>query len=124
MTELSIEDILAIHRLAIEKWGGKGGLNADTVACIGSVLHTATYNDGLIGYAAGVLCYFARAQHFPDGNKRVSWGSCVRVLELNGYTLSVDSEIAIAFVRDEIAVENLGVAEIAERISSWLDVLE
>ncbi len=123
MNTLSVEEILELHREAIRKWGGDGTLKGDTIANIGSVLYSAQYNDGLLGYAAGLLCYFARAQHFMDGSKRVGWGSCVRALEVNGYTLDVEVESAIAFVT-AVVLENSPVSDIADRLATWLCILE
>lgn len=54
-----------------------------------------------------------------DGSKRLGWSACVRALELNGYALQVDEEEAHQFVL-EVVIDNLRVADIAERLSEWL----
>ncbi|HEU4735007.1 MAG TPA: Fic family protein [Kofleriaceae bacterium] len=124
MVELSVEDILEIHKRGIERWGGDGRLKAETRDAVGAALYSASYHDGVIAYAAALLCYLARAQHFMDGSKRTGWGSCVRALELNGFTLDVTDESAASFVKDAVVVGRMDVADIAERISDWLTLVE
>lgn len=118
--ELTVEDLLQVHALGIENHGGgNSSVPIDAAARMGSVLYTAAYNDGLLGYAAGILCYIARAQHFIDGSKRTAWGGCVLALERNGYTLSVGTEEAAAFVL-RVTNENLEPDEVAEQLAEWL----
>ena len=120
MRELTIEDLIEVHAIGIrDHGGGDPTVPYDARDHMGSVLHSASYNDGVLGYAAGVLCYIARAQRFTDGNKRTGWGGCVRALELNGYTLDVGVEEAAAYVL-RVANENLEPDEIADQLAEWL----
>ena len=122
MQELTVDDLVALHQLGIELHGGLGSLTERAYAGVGSVLHTATYHEGVLGYAAAILCYMGRAQHFLDGNKRAAWLGCVRALEINGYFLDVTTEDAISFV-ERLVTGNLEAPEVADQLSMWLAVL-
>lgn len=122
MVELGVEDLIALHLLGIERHGGLGTVTRAARDAMGTVLHSATYHEGLLGQAAAILCYIARAQHFTDGNKRVAWLGCTRLLEINGFYLKVTTDDAITFVH-RIVTENLEVPEIADQLSQWLEEL-
>lgn len=123
MQELSVDDLIELHQLGISLHGGASDVPATAPGAMSGVLFTATYNGGLLGYAGGILCYLARAQHFVDSNKRVAWLGCVRALEINGYYLKVETDDAIEFVK-RIVLEKLDVSEVAEQLAEWLEVLE
>lgn len=123
MRELTVEDMLELHALGIAQHGGSGVVPATAPDRIASILNAATYNAGILGYAAGILCYTARAQHFVDGNKRVAWLGCVRALEINGFYLRVEDAEAVSFVQ-RIVIENLDAPEIADTLGPWCEVLK
>lgn len=120
MRELTVDDLIKVHTIGIrDHGGGDPTVPLDAPDHMGTVLHSASYNDGVLGYASAILCYIARAQRFTDGNKRTAWGGCVRALEVNGYTLDVGVEQAAAFVL-RVANENLEVDDVAEQLADWL----
>lgn len=123
MKELGVQDLMSLHALGIARWGGDGSVPATAPDAMGSVLHSALYNEGLLGYAAGILCYIARAQHFTDGNKRTAWLGCTRALEVNGFYLKVETPDAISLV-ERIVLEHLDPADVAEQLAPWLEVIE
>jgi prophage maintenance system killer protein len=128
--ELTIDDIVEIHAIGIEMWGGDGSLRPDTRdrvdgalgAAIAAAMYASTGENDVLAYAAGVLTYLGRAQYFVDGNKRAAWGGCVRALETNGYTVVASTEDIISLV-GSMVVERLSVEEIADRLGLWIEIL-
>ena len=114
---LSVEHVLAIHKSAIENFGGSDGLSdaallhsavAAPQASFGGV---STFAD-TVEVAAAYLYYLCSNHPFVDGNKRVALGACLVFLKINGYRTAPDSEdwenltLAVAaslLSRDEIA---------------------
>ena len=123
MIELTVEDLLYLHRRGIERHGGSPIVPETAPGALSSALHSASYNEGILGYSAALLTYIAKAQHLSDGNKRLAWSACVRTLELNGFTLEVGDDDAEAFVL-RIVKERLEVAEVADELANWLIELE
>lgn len=125
MHELTVDDLMELHAKGIREHGGIATVPVTARDRMGSVLHSASYHveSGVLAYASSILCYIARAQHFTDGNKRAAWLGCVRALEINGFYLKVETVVAVAFV-DDIVINDLEVAEIAERLSAWIEVIE
>lgn len=120
MRELTVDELVEIHELAIrDHGGGDASLTVAARHAMGSVLHSASYRSNLLGYAAAILCFIARAQHFTDGNKRTAWGGCVRALEINGFTLEVEVPAAAEYVV-RVANHNLGPEEVANQLADWL----
>jgi death-on-curing protein len=114
---LSVEHVLAIHRAAIENFGGSDGLRdaallhsavAAPQASFGGV---STFAD-TVEVAAAYLYYLCSNHPFVDGNKRMALGACLVFLKINGFRTVPDSEdwenltLAVAaglLSRDEIA---------------------
>jgi prophage maintenance system killer protein len=120
MRELTVDELLELHQLGFKHGPGNAVVPHDAPGRLSSVLYTARYyQDNVLGYAAGILCYIARAQIFIDGNKRVAFGGCVRALEVNGFTLNVGAEEAADYVL-RVVNERLDVADIAEQLAEWL----
>lgn len=120
MNELTVADLIEVHAIGVrDHGGGDPTVPYDAREHMATVLHSAGYNDGVLGYAAAILCYIARAQRFTDGNKRTAWGGCARALEVNGFSVEVGVEEAAAFVL-RVVNENLEVEEIAEQLAEWL----
>lgn len=65
MKELGVEDLMAQHALGIERWGGDGTVPRTARDAMGSVLHSALYNEGLLGYAAAILSTSRRRSTSP-----------------------------------------------------------
>jgi len=127
MVELSVQELLELHRLGMQKHGGLNRVPEEAPARLGSALFTASYQENPLGYAAALLFYIATAQHFPDGNKRLAFSACVRALEVNGLTVEVDDETGEAFVigiveRNESHSSRSAeiISDIAEQLADWL----
>ena len=94
---LSVEIVIEIHAEAISRFGGSDGLRdfalleSAVAACQASFGGASPFED-TIEIAAAYLYYLSGNHAFVDGNKRVALGSCLVILQLNGYTPAPDSE--------------------------------
>ncbi len=103
MTEpafLTLDEVLAIHRDQIRRYGGRPGirdlnllasaLGAPAASYGGELLHTDLYE-----MAAAYLFHIARNHPFIDGNKRTALMAALGFLGLNGWTLEADPDILL-----------------------------
>jgi death-on-curing protein len=94
---LSVAHVLAIHRAAIEGFGGSEGLRDLTLlqsavfAPQASFGGASTFSD-TVEVAAACLYYLCRNHPFVDGNKGGALGACLVFLKINGYRTAPDSE--------------------------------
>lgn len=106
---ISKERILALHREAINRYGGDPTQRLADVGCvegrIGSAATAVGYLEagdedcGLI-LAAYLLFYLARDHCFVDGNKRVAWMAATEVFRNLRLTINASSDEAEEFVVD------------------------
>ncbi len=104
---LSIDQVISLHELSINNFGGKPGIRdfklLDSAITLpfsafgGSFLHKDIYE-----MAAAYIFHLIKDHPFFDGNKRVGVLSMIVFLELNGYLIS--------FTNDELAELGLSVA--------------
>lgn len=84
---LSLEQVEAIHRLALELHGGQDGIR-DPAGLESAVMHPLNvwfYGQGdLFDVAAAYAFHIAQSQAFLDGNKRTAMGAALTFLEGNG----------------------------------------
>lgn len=87
---LSLEQVEAIHRLALELHGGQEGLR-DPAGLESAVMHPLNiwfYGQGdLFDMAAAYAFHIAQSQAFLDGNKRAAMGAALTFLEGNGVVI-------------------------------------
>ncbi|MHB1419381.1 MAG: type II toxin-antitoxin system death-on-curing family toxin [Bacillota bacterium] len=97
---LDLEDILQIHKEAINIFGGSSGFYHDTEAKIRSVLeqqnpHFVYDKYPNVFQKAAMLWYFFTKDHcFVDGNKRVGFYAAATLLKINGYSDTTDDNEA------------------------------
>ena len=88
---LSVAQVAALHRFALEQHGGQNGLR-DAAAFESAVLqpqNTWFYARGdLFDVAAAYAFHLAESQAFLDGNKRAGMASALTFLKLNGKTVT------------------------------------
>jgi len=100
---LTLDEILAIHALSIERFGGSHGLRdagllssavarpENLAACEGSA--------SVFELAASVAFGIARNHPFVDGNKRTAIAAAVTFLGLNGWMFQGDeAEVVVATI--------------------------
>ena len=94
---LSVEIVHQIHREALAKFGGLGGvrdknlLTSAVLAPQSSFGGESPYAD-IIEIAAAYLFYLCRNHPFLDGNKRTGMMAAIVFLRLNGLETKPDSE--------------------------------
>ncbi len=117
---LSVDQVLALHRALIDRFGGSDGLR-DGGALEAAVARPAMTFDGedlypdLASKAAALMHSLVANHPFVDGNKRVGVAAAELLLVLNGSVLTAtdpDLEaLTLATARGELD---------AERITIWL----
>lgn len=100
---LEIADILDIHQILIEQFGGMSGirdkgllesaLSQPQATFFGELLHPTIHEQ-----AAAYLYHIAKNHPFLDGNKRTAYGAMEVFLRLNGYNLNLSDEEAYNMV--------------------------
>jgi death on curing protein len=93
---LDSQDIIDLHELALERYGGLTGIDK---GCVEAKAHLPQEGFGDYEYypdlitKATVYLYFITIGHcFNDGNKRTGYLSASTFLNLNGYMISVSDE--------------------------------
>lgn len=114
---LEIEDILDIHSIQIERYGGDSNHYDHTLSSIDRILNNVYYPlfgidkyDGLFPKAGALLYFFAKDHCFTDGNKRVAAMTCTLFLLQNGYDLTLEEDELAPFVESVAASEERGIA--------------
>lgn len=105
MRSITKEQIFVLHQESLRLFGGLPGVKDEGV--ISSVIDTTFGGIGDSDFyptvsekAAKLLYSFTTNHSFVDGNKRIGWLSCNVFLDLNGYILTCDSNVAYDFVID------------------------
>jgi len=102
-TFLSVDDVIRIHDLQINKRGGAHGLrDANGLSsAVNSPVNVMHYADGDIFDAAAAYLYnIAQAQAFLDGNKRTGAHSAIVFLITNGCNADFDEAILYDLAND------------------------
>lgn len=91
---LSIEDVLDLHQIQLERFGGGAGMR-DPGALESAVAQPQASFGGtfvhpdLFSMAAAYAFHIAQNQPFVDGNKRAGLAPALVVLDLNGRSVAV-----------------------------------
>jgi len=118
---LSIEQILFIHKRAVETYGGSPGLRDRNLleSAIARPRTSAFGQDAypsLLSKAAALLHSIVKNHPFIDGNKRTAFGAMHIMLLANGHDLTstTDEEVDMCL---KVAKSELSEGEIAEWIT-------
>lgn len=113
---LSLDEVLAIHRRIIEKFGGSSGIRDPGL--LESALHRpqSGYYESLEEMAAALFESLLINHPFVDGNKRVAFFATDVFLRLNGWKLRVDAEAANAFLEEHLGSGTLDM----RRLVAWM----
>ena len=120
MKYLTVADILLLHSLAIDKFGGLHGLR--DLGLLESAINRpqATF-DGIDFYktvydkAAALVHSLLMKHQFVDGNKRIAMFSVMTFLEINGYFFNASQKEVVEYA---LYIENS--QPVIEEISEWL----
>lgn len=100
---LTLEEVLAIHTLSIERFGGSHGLRDEGLlaSAIARPVNRANYDAevSMFDLAAALAFGIARNHPFVDGNKRTAVAAAATFLGVNGQHFRGDeAEIVVATV--------------------------
>ena len=97
---LTIIEVLAIHKIFIDKYGGSHGLR-DAGALESALYRPQTgYYDDLIQEAAALWESLSQNHPFIDGNKRAAFAATYTFLSVNGIKIKAKSNEVIIFVKE------------------------
>jgi len=113
---LEVIEVLAIHDLVIDEFGGSQGLR-DLGALEAAVFRPQTgYYRDPIEEAAALLESLIQGHPFLDGNKRTAVACADVHLRMNGYALGGDSIVHYQFLIGLLARHELS----RDRLDAWL----
>ena len=115
---LSLDEVLEIHAVLIDRYGGAEGVRDRGL--LESALYrpkTGYYAD-LIEMAAALFESLMNNHPFVDGNKRVAFFSTDVFLRLNGYKMVVEPKAAHAFLMELFASNSCDLEHLAPWIRS------
>ena len=117
---LTIAEVLAIHKLQIDRYGGIAGIR-DTGLLESAVFRPQTgYYSSVAEEAAALMESLANNHPFLDGNKRVAFASAHTFLLVNGFDLAVDSISAFEFMMRSISSGEFQFAQIVQWINEHI----
>ena len=113
----TIEEIVAIHDVAIREFGGSMGLR--DIAALDSALMRPQlgYYDSLIEEASALMESLAMNHPFVDGNKRTAFYATDTFLRKNGSFIDCDNDEAYEFFMHLFETNSFRFAELRE----WLE---
>ena len=113
---LAVPDILAIHSILIQRFGGSNGIR-DPGALESALfrLQSGYYID-IVAEAAALMESLAINHPFVDGNKRVAFAATDIFLRINGYRINCESMIIYA---DMMQMFETGTFDLAH-LEPWL----
>lgn len=114
---LTVDEVVEIHRLAIEAAGGSFGIR--DAGLLDAAVHAPQLSYGgefLFDMAAVYLLHIAANHAFVDGNKRTAWVSARTFLDWNGYRVKPRRKDVVQ------RVESIGSGGLRDwgAISEWL----
>jgi death-on-curing protein len=115
---LSVDQVLLLHELQIEHFGGspglrdRGGLESAVARATMTFDGEDLYPDAAVK-AAALMHSLVMNHPFVDGNKRVGVAAAEFFLQLNGFRLGASNkeleELTLSVARGELDAESLGI---------------
>lgn len=94
MNYLTVSEVLAIHQVVIDEFGGSYGVR-DMGALEAALFRPQTgYYEDLTQEAAALMESLAMNHPFIDGNKRMAFFVADTFLRLNGYAIACDNKVS------------------------------
>ena len=114
----TILEVVTIHSVLIEEFGGTPGIRDQGALASALMRPQLGYYDGLIEEAAALMESLANNHPFVDGNKRVAFFVTDAFLRLNGQYIDCDSLEAFEFFMRLFETESFRYAALLP----WLEV--
>lgn len=97
---LTLDDVLALHRELINRWGGTHGIRDPGLLEAALYRPQTGYYASLIDEAAALWESLSQNHAFIDGNKRVAFAATFTFLRINGLVITAGDADTEAFVVD------------------------
>ena len=109
---LTLDDVLALHRELINRWGGTHGIRDPGLLEAALYRPQTGYYATLIDEAAALWESLSQNHAFIDGNKRVAFAATFTFLRINGLVITAGDADTETFVvqlyeRREVRFESL-----------------
>lgn len=109
---LTLDDVLALHRELINRWGGTHGIRDPGLLEAALYRPQTGYYATLIAEAAALWESLSQNHAFIDGNKRVAFAATFTFLRINGLVITAGDADTETFVvqlyeRREVRFESL-----------------
>lgn len=114
---LTIAEVLAIHKLQIDQYGGLHGIRDRGLLESAVFRPQIGYYNSVAEEAAALMESLANNHPFLDGNKRVAFATTHTFLLVNGFDLNTDSESAFEFIIQSLSAGEFRFAKILK----WID---
>jgi len=95
---LSLEEVIEIHRILLDRFGGPHGLRDEGLLDSALYRPRSGYYKTLDKMAAAMFESLIKNHPFVDGNKRVAFFATDVFLRLNGYKFDVEPKSAYQFL--------------------------
>jgi death-on-curing protein len=124
MVFLDVEDVLSIHKEAIERFGGSSGIRDRGALESAVAMPMASFggpflHEDPVAMAAAYLFHIVKNHPFVDGNKRAALGALTVFLDMNGRTTTVDDDVLVDLTL-AIAENRIGKSEATEQLRSMV----
>lgn len=117
---LSISEVLELHKMTIQKHGGKAGVR-DMGLLESAILRCQSgYYETLVEQGASLLHSLCMNHCIVDGNKRVALLAAVVFFKMNGYNLKVSNKEMVSFIVNDIIISKMEMYQIAGWLSDKL----
>ena len=97
---LTLDDVLALHRELINRWGGTHGIRDPGLLEAALYRPQTGYYASLLDEAAALWESLSQNHAFIDGNKRVAFAATFTFLRINGLVITAGDADTEAFVVD------------------------
>lgn len=112
----TLVDVLAIHAILIERYGGTDGLRDPGLLEAALFRPQTGYYASLIEEAAALWESLAQNHPFIDGNKRVAFAVTYTFLYVNGARIDADADAIWHFISDMYETQTFTY----DRLTGWL----
>ena len=113
---LSFDEVLEIHTVLIERFGGPPGVRDPGLLESALYRPRSGYYDDLVEMAAAMFESLIKNRPFVDGNKRVAFFATDVFLRLNGYKFEVEAKLAHGFLMGLFETSNCDL----EHLRPWV----
>ena len=94
---LTLDELLAMHQMLIEEFGGSFGLINKGALESALMRPQSGYYQDIIEESAALMESLAMNHPFVDGNKRIAFFATDTFLRMNGYYIECDNDAAYAY---------------------------